>query len=137
MESMSKLGSGIWHGIHTRAKRAIDEPSKKIYEKDIKTTFYDLPCQDICAKDIWTWLIENPLSKYDNIVTNKGIQIGYFKHSWDMHNYVNRKLGKSIITFEDAYNIYYNRKIFTDIGSNTRIPQDEEKDCDKCGGTED
>lgn len=104
-------GPGYWDIIHTQAinvKNSIDEDNFIIL---LKKKFESFPCKE-CSTDALRYLRENDIKKYkgiklDSVSDDKEDRlIGMFNWTVIFHNYVNKKLGKPIMSFDDAYIMY-------------------------------
>ena len=52
------------------------------------------------------YLMEHPMEPYRDIKDDSGIPCGMFMWSWEFHNAVNERLGKKVIDYNDAYELY-------------------------------
>lgn len=102
-------GPGTWRVIHTQAIRAKTSEKKKAFNELMNDISHDFGCIK-CRSHAQTYISQNPISDYYNVINDKGEDIGMFKWSWVFHNTVNKRLGKSIIDFDTAYSLYTNNK---------------------------
>jgi hypothetical protein len=98
-----KSGPALWEHLHWMGKMADDMSMPSIYHTALSLLTLAHPCMK-CRSHIPETLKQVPVSKYTS----------FFRHSIDMHNHVNRRLGKEVFTYLDA-SIYYG------------------VDCDSCG----
>lgn len=112
--SDSKIwGPGVWFTLHVYALDA------DTYEKIINFIYYvklllpKLPC-DKCREHALQYLENNPIENYFYVKDNEGIRRGMFKWTWTFHNAVNTRLGKMVIDYDTAIDIYEDPAICTD-----------------------
>lgn len=99
-------GPGMWNLLHTFAAEAVDEKTKDHFEYFVKIFLKRIKCKS-CLEDINIFMRDHPLEKYKNI-TQKGIPIGYYIWSNELHNHVNKKLKKKIVSVDESYGYYKN-----------------------------
>jgi hypothetical protein len=88
-------GSGIWHTIHVSSVDT-DTPLKSTFFCHwVRRQIAFLPCQK-CRKDAEKYLSASPPDTANNL----------FVWGWEFHNYVNEKLGKPRLTYEEAAKMY-------------------------------
>lgn len=96
-------GPGVWWNIHILAKRAGKELNNKNkineYIEYINYILPKLPCST-CREHATDYLKQNPLEEFIEV------EEGMFRWSWIFHNAVNARLGKQIIDYYTAVNIY-------------------------------
>lgn len=95
-------GPKLWFFMHTIALNFPDNPSFeeiRNYESFFENLKYIIPC-DKCKLHYTQRLNENPVSKY---LTDANT---LFIYTIDLHNEVNKSLGKKIVSYEEAANIY-------------------------------
>lgn len=97
-------GPGMWFLIHLEAVSATTNEKKRSYTERMEILEKNFKCLE-CKRHLRSFLDSNPLSRYWN-VTENGKDVGFFKWSWQLHNDVNRRTGKAIVSFEDAYDYY-------------------------------
>ena len=89
-------GKGIWYVVHTLALHATTEKTKESFQITIHTLCEHFGCET-CKVHFKKFIDDNPLKNQN-----------YFKWTWELHNSVNRKLNKPILSLEDALAIYKN-----------------------------
>ena len=97
-------GPKLWFFIHTIALNFPENPSFddiKSYETFFENLKYIIPC-DKCKLHYSQRLRENPISKY--LTDNNSL----FIYTIDLHNEVNKSLGKRIYSYEEVSNQYKN-----------------------------
>ncbi len=97
-------GPKLWFFIHTIALNFPDNPSFediKNYEMFFENLKYIIPC-DSCRLHYTQRLSANPVSKY---LTDANT---LFIYTIDLHNEVNKSLGKKIYSYEKVANLYKN-----------------------------
>ena len=98
------MGPKLWFFIHTIALNFPENPSFddiKSYETFFENLKYIIPC-DKCKLHYSQRLRENPISKY--LTDNNSL----FIYTIDLHNEVNKSLGKRIYSYEEVSNQYKN-----------------------------
>lgn len=102
----AKVGPGTWFSIHRMAIRAKTPEKKQAFIEfmtDICDNFKCLKCRGHCQAYIKT----NPIGDFLNVKDEKsGEDIGMFKWSTIFHNAVNVRLGKPVMDYTTAYNLY-------------------------------
>lgn len=101
----TSFGPGGWSIIHILAKWAKTSERIETFIMIIDVIISTLFCIQ-CREHAITYLKNNPPSKYSLIKNIEGRLIGMFLWSWEFHNIVNSRLGKSILAFDTAFNIY-------------------------------
>ena len=96
-------GRGIWHTIHTLALYATNESLKNAFVLTMDSLAKNFACE-ICKPDFNKFINQHPFKNYWNL-KQKNEEIGLFKWTWELHNTINQKLGKPILSFDDAYNM--------------------------------
>ena len=110
-------GKHIWKSIHYIALGYPDIPTEE--EKNNYYTFFIslknvLPC--LLCRNHYTDILINELPITNDVMKNKH---NLLKWTIDLHNIVNNKIGKKILSYEDAINIILNNK--DDINNNNII----------------
>lgn len=91
-----KLDKYLWDKIHRKAARAKDDNKKQKYVTFMKKVYKSIKCSE-CKGHMKNFLRKEQLISYYHIDN------GFFIWSWKFHNDVNNRIGKSIISYEDAY----------------------------------
>jgi hypothetical protein len=97
-------GPKLWFFIHTIALNFPENPTfeqKKSYESFFENLKYIIPC-DKCRLHYTQRQQVNPVSKY---LTDPN---ALFKYTIDLHNEVNKSLGKRIYSYQEVSNLYKN-----------------------------
>jgi hypothetical protein len=95
------FGPGMWYSIHSSSIQLDDE----CFMKYIDGIIPKIPCL-ICREHATEYLKNNPTKDYKGIKNSNGEYIGMFKWSWIFHNTVNKRLGKPILDWDTAYNMF-------------------------------
>lgn len=95
----------LWFALHILAKRAKTKELEKIFAEELTTIVSNLKCGE-CRQHGLKHLSNNPIHKYYGIKDKNGNLIGMFKYTVDFHNAVNARLGKKIIDWETAWQMY-------------------------------
>ena len=97
-------GPKLWFVIHTFALNYPDNPTyedKRVMEEFFNNLKYSIPCNK-CRVHYRQRLQRDPIINYlDN-------RQSLFKYTIDLHNQVNKSLGKKIYSYEEVNNYYLN-----------------------------
>lgn len=126
------IGPGYWNNIHLLGKLAVDDRSKNLFKTYMFWLAENFPC-DRCRVHIRSYLEDNPLSKFYRIYNSQGIDIGYFSYTVIFHNAVNARINKQIVSFAEAYNLYYKN---SNCSSNCALGEDDAEDGGRDGEDE-
>lgn len=99
------FGPSFWFTLHNGAVSYPDNPSK--YVRDgMKQLIINLPllipCKSPCREHFYDY-IRRRHSSIDDVVASRRQLFPFFV---DMHNYVNARYGKAIVTLDDAKAVY-------------------------------
>ena len=103
--SPSVFGPGVWLMIHVLAIDSVNELAIDFFIEWMEKIIYRLSCK-ICVKHAHDYLMANPPEEYRNIINDDNVPCGMFLWSWEFHNSVNKRLGKEIVSYSDAYKLY-------------------------------
>lgn len=95
-------GPKLWFVIHTVALNYPDNPTyedKRVMEEFLNNLKHTIPCEK-CKIHYRQRLQRNPIINYLN---NKQ---SLFRYTIDLHNQVNKSLGKKIYTYDEVVEIY-------------------------------
>ena len=101
----SVFGPPLWFSLHN-ASAYYPENAPPAHAERMKNIIIGLPVLLPCetCKEHATVYIENNKHKLSDICKTKK---NVFRFFVDFHNYVNERLGKKIVTFEEAYALYH------------------------------
>jgi hypothetical protein len=108
----SKDSRGIWYLIHRQAILATTDSKKAEFINYMTFLSKEFPCEK-CRTHILAFIAENPFYLYMNVSYTSYSDVGMFKFSWALHNAVNFRLGKKLIDFGTAYNLYKDQSVCT------------------------
>jgi hypothetical protein len=97
-------GRGIWHIYNIKAIQATTDVLKVRFFEEMTWLSLNYPCEK-CRNHMQGYIKDNPFNRYTDVSWN-GKDIGCFKWIHGLHNSVNKKLNKPIMSFESAYNIF-------------------------------
>ena len=99
------FGPPLWFSLHN-ASAYYPEKASPAHAERMKNIIIGLPVLLPCetCKEHATAYIENNKHKLSEICKTKQ---EVFKFFVDFHNYVNQRLGKKVLTFEEAYALYH------------------------------
>lgn len=117
----TKIGPGIWFDLHVEAVHSITDALKEAFIVNTNAKCDNFKCKK-CQPHFRKFIDTHNWKDYWNIRDAKGRDIGFFKWTWEMHNQVNKFLGKYQPTLEEAYEFFANA---------------EAGACFDCGGTAD
>lgn len=100
------IGPGTWFKIHTDAINATTPALKDAFVLNINSTCDNFRCKK-CQMHFRKFIDNHPLKLYSNLRDAQGRDIGFFKWTWELHNQVNKFLGKPEPTLESAYQFYW------------------------------
>lgn len=103
MSSPDIFGPKLWFLLHNSASLYPEKPTNAI-KQEMKNMIIGIPSLVLCNKckaHIRTWIYNN--SDLDRVVKNRDSLFLYFLQ---MHNDVNRRIGKPIWTLEKAISKY-------------------------------
>jgi len=106
----AKIGPGLWFNIHTEAIKAITDALKEAFIININALCDNFRCKK-CQPHFRKFIDTHSLRNYWNIFNAKGFDIGFFTWSHELHNQVNRFLGKYEPTLEEAYNFFSDNEV--------------------------
>lgn len=92
------FGPGLWFSIHTCAIRATTNAKKQAFIEYMEMIASSLKCEN-CRMHATKYIAENPMDRYIDDL---------FRWTWIFHNAVNRRLEKSELDYNTAYNLYIN-----------------------------
>jgi hypothetical protein len=96
----------VWKIIHKQALRSNTKSKKKSFQDFIENLIEDFPCSK-CKPHFKKMYEEIPLNTFDGNLY-LGLDISYFYWSVHIHNLVNLRLNKPMLSFEEAYSIHIN-----------------------------
>lgn len=102
------VGPGLWIGIH-RATIDLSPQESTKYIRGLQAKF---PCEH-CQKHFGDYLETNPPERYHHLVVsykNQKFSLGMFFWSWQFHNLVNQRLGKTTMSWDTACEIFLEDK---------------------------
>lgn len=102
-----KIGPGIWFKMHIDAVKATTDNLKEAFEININNTCDNFKCKK-CQIHFRRFIDMHPFHKYWKIIDSQKRDIGFFKWTWELHNEVNKFLGKVEPGLEEAYNFFSN-----------------------------
>jgi hypothetical protein len=95
--------------LHMMASEVYNSKDEEFVINMVQLTCKRHPCSD-CSSHCKEYLKSNDITKYKGIKDDKGNIIGLSKYLWEFHNAVNHRLGKSRMTWDTYYSIYYINK---------------------------
>ena len=106
---MEYLGPGIWYTIHQQALLTKWD-DRDSYFRLVVEIVDTLPCEKCRLDSVeyveWRLIDDSYQNRYQNMFDSEGRYIGIFVWSYQFHNYVNRKLHKSVLSLESALEKY-------------------------------
>lgn len=96
------VGPGYWANWHTNSLHTNTREKKAELARNIVTSVDNFPCRDPCRKDAVAYIKKNPLLE----AVNNRDEMSLFKWVVDFHNHVNTKIGKRVLTHEEAQKIW-------------------------------
>lgn len=102
-----KIGPGIWFKMHTDAVKAITDDLKIAFETNTNACCDNFKCKK-CQPHFRKFIDTHPFINYWNIRDDMGRDIGFFQWTWELHNAINKFLGKYQPSLQEAYNFFSN-----------------------------
>lgn len=97
-------GRGIWNIYNIKAIQAQTEELKNAFFEEMTWLSVNYPCKK-CRNHMQKFIQGNPYEMFMYIFKGNK-DIGCFKFIWSLHNSVNEKLGKPLMDFETAWNLF-------------------------------
>lgn len=104
-----KIGPGIWFAMHTDAIKATTDSLKSAFDIYVNALCDNFKCKK-CQPHFRKFIDTHPFINYWNIYDELGRDIGFFKWTWELHNQVNKFLGKYQPTLQEAYDFFSNNE---------------------------
>jgi hypothetical protein len=124
----AKIGPGIWFKMHTDAIMATTDSLKEAFIININATCDNFKCKK-CQPHFRKFIDTYPLKNYWNIKDSKGRDTGFFRWTWELHNQVNKFLGKYEPTFEESYEFFSDNEAGACFNcGNNRLPTNTSSD---------
>lgn len=95
-------GPGEWNWIHTNALQVCTLNAAYYFASRLRQRCNSLPCQN-CRQHAMSYLSSNPPEQW---AVQFNDDTAMFRYTVEMHNYVNRRLGKPIISMDQAHQIW-------------------------------
>ena len=99
------FGPGTWFCIHILARKAYGEKRRDEYQNIVMIILSSLPC-NTCRQHALDYIANNPISKAPYKANDNGEDLTLFHWTWLFHNAVNRRLGKSQMSWDKAVALY-------------------------------
>ena len=102
------VGPGAWVTLHKQSFLAREKPEQNEFIKYMTNLCYTFPCLH-CRVHCSDYISKNPINDYKNIeveIQGMLLSLGMFIWTWKFHNAVNLRLGKPIMSWDTAYNLY-------------------------------
>jgi hypothetical protein len=112
--------AGIWFSIHAFAKRCDLISRADIFNLYIRSIILELKCLN-CKKHAIDYVQNNEIN-YDLVST---IPNYLFLWTVDFHNTVNRRIGKPVLTYEEAFSLFEDNEVCTDCGHKDDMPNED------------
>ena len=100
MGMMKELGPGLWRSIHTTGAWAETIERHIFFCQWVRLQIASLPCEE-CTDDSNYYMSFFPPEEADHP----------FVWTWAFHNYVNHKLGKPEMLYEEARDMYIGNQV--------------------------
>lgn len=99
-----KVGTGVWFVLHLKSRHANDDSTIQSFLNDFELVIQNFPCLK-CRKHMMEYVRDHNPTSYINYTYN-GQKLGMFRYIWEFHNEVNRRVGKPMISWEDALKMF-------------------------------
>lgn len=104
MKMTPEMFQMLWSIIHKYALDSKNFQEKQAFKLFMKSLAENFPCET-CKPHFKKMLNEIRPEDFEGKMYN-GVDISYFYWTFHMHNLVNIRLGKKILSLEEAYNIH-------------------------------
>jgi hypothetical protein len=112
VKTQDRYGPGIWFMLHLQSAHADTDELKRAFIQNVKTLGQHFPC-DQCRPHFAAY-----------IQTHVNKPRGLFQWTWEFHDSVNKRLGKTTVPFEEAWNQFRSKTaVCTDDCGETAPPQ--------------
>ena len=102
----SYVGPGTWNVIHSLAIMAHTQQEQEAFILTMNKIAASFPCH-LCREHTLQYIKTFPMEDYKNAyINNKEEKLGMFIWTWKFHNAVNHRIGKTIMDWETAYQLY-------------------------------
>lgn len=101
----TRIGPGIWFNMHIEASNATTDARKTAFQMNINNLCDNFKCKK-CQLHFRKFIDTHPFVLYWHIYDSKNRDIGFFQWTWELHNEVNKFLGKYQPSFDEAYQLY-------------------------------
>lgn len=104
----SYVGPGTWNLLHRQAFDARSPDKQKEFINLMKDACYGFPCIN-CRVHCSDYINNHPLEEFLNStieINGEKLLLGMFVWTWKFHNAVNKRIGKPIMSWDTAYNLY-------------------------------
>jgi hypothetical protein len=98
-DSVKQLYRGLWFSLHLMAARARTPETKAAFRELVEAYKTSFPCER-CKRHFRKYTEVNPLDQYESVYDENGIDVGYAKWTWMLHNNVNRGLAKPYMDWD-------------------------------------
>lgn len=106
---LSQIGPGYWNAFHLAARWAQDADGLANLYGYMEFMRKHFPCET-CRVHIDKFFTTVPIEKYKHRLQRDAkdkYYVGPFRYTWEMHNVVNQRLRKPIMSWETAYATYF------------------------------
>lgn len=103
------FGPGSWDFIHIITYDVKSHEDEIHACRLIRLRIDTIPCEK-CYKEATAYLSENPIEKHMGIIVDGEQYRGLFAWGWKFHNFVNKRLGKTLLNYKTALRFYSERK---------------------------
>lgn len=100
------FGPGLWFAIHTLSFDLNEKSDELKFSAMLSKLINNLKCPK-CKKHAIAYLKRKPITKRQN-AKHLGEDVSVFRWTWIFHNYVNSILGKPLVSFIDAFDMFRN-----------------------------
>lgn len=129
MFPIDKIGSGLWYSIHTQSKYVNTKKDLNEFINFFENLIINIPCP-VCREHAASYYAMNKID--DSILGSfyyENVDVSVFKWTYDFHNNVNHRLGKKVMEFSFAVNLYM-KEFFENYSSSDSYEQS--LSCDSC-----
>jgi hypothetical protein len=104
------FGPGVWQIIHILARKVKTIKEVPQFMITLEIILSSLFC-GVCSKHAMDYFTKNSPEQYITLYDTDNNFIGMFYWSWEFHNVVNKRLGKTIMPWKEAFDLFNQQNI--------------------------
>lgn len=114
--SADKIGPGWWISDHITSANLDSQAAEDEFIRNFQYRIRHFPCPP-CRQDATAYIESHDINRYRNMTDSRtGKRVGMFRYVFEMHNWVNKKLGHEELEYKSAYDMYRDAEACTSCG---------------------